>query len=144
MPYRFLLIFFPLGFKGVFIGTSYCTLCNIYSRYMSYLLFFPTGVFIRKYTRHIYCSLNSSVRFFPFLRFSSYEFSWRQQSLYVVSFSSYFSHRVLRSFNNILNTTLIFFPSGFWGRYYQDIKIKDIIKSYKYVNKKILKIIQGT
>jgi hypothetical protein len=70
------------------------------------------------------------VRFFPFLRFSSYEFSWRQQSLYVVSFSSYFSHRVLRSFNNISNTTLlIFFPSGFWGRYYQDIKIKENLKS---------------
>jgi hypothetical protein len=70
------------------------------------------------------------VRFFPFLRFSSYEFSWRQQSLYVVSFSSYFSHRVLRSFNNISNTTLlIFLPSGFWGRYYKDIKIKENLRN---------------
>jgi hypothetical protein len=66
MPYRFLLIFFPLGFKGVFSGTSYCTLCNIYIRYVSYLLFFPIGVFRRKYSRHMCYSLNSLMRFFLF------------------------------------------------------------------------------
>jgi hypothetical protein len=73
MPYRFLLIFFPLGFKGVFSGTSYCTLCSIYIRYMSYLLFFPIWVFRRKYSRHICYSLNSLMRFFSFSRFFSYE-----------------------------------------------------------------------
>jgi hypothetical protein len=70
MPYHFLLIFFPLGFKRVFSGTSYCTLCNIHIRYMSYLLFFPFRVFRRNYTWHICYSLNSLMRFFSFQDFS--------------------------------------------------------------------------
>jgi hypothetical protein len=66
VPYCFLLIFYPLGFKEVFSGTSYYTLCSTYIRYMPYLLFFPIGVFRRKYSRHICYSLNSLMRFFLF------------------------------------------------------------------------------
>ena len=33
MPFFFLLIFFPLGFRGVFSGTSYCTHFHSFSLY---------------------------------------------------------------------------------------------------------------
>jgi hypothetical protein len=90
MPHRFLLTFFPLGFKGVFGGTSYCTFCNIY---MSYLLFSPLGFLKEVYKAYLlFSKLIREV--FPFSKVFSYEFSWRQQSLHVVLFSPYFSQRV--------------------------------------------------
>jgi hypothetical protein len=115
MPYRFLLIFFPLDFKGV-LSISYCTLCNIYRRYMSYLLFFSIGVSRRKYTWNICYSLNSLMRFSLFKVFLIWDVKEITINIYV-SFSPSFSHWVLWSFNNISNNILLkFFPRGFWGK----------------------------
>ena len=64
---------------------------------MQYFLFFPTGVFKGKYTKHIYCSLNSPMSFLLLQRFLSYELS-RDNNHYML-------HHFL----------LIIFPTGFKG-----------------------------
>ena len=66
--------------------------------YMSYLLFSPPGFLTDVYKAYLLFS-KLIYEIFPSLRSSSYEFSWRQHSLYVVSFSPYFSHWVLKEFS---------------------------------------------
>ena len=64
--------------------------------YMSYVLFSPPGFLMDVYKTYLLSSKLTN-EFHPFEVFS-YKLSMRQLSLYVVSFSSYFSHRVFKKF----------------------------------------------